>query len=177
MSTFVLSGNPAKGGIPRKSRVRLVALPKRSLVFSGVVSKSLSIDLDPGRYAYTVMKHLGNRKVIRYTEEFMHEVTAEAWSKLKDMHPSMCKVMNTGGGPRYRCTFGGCQEDEFTTALSALLHEVSHSGISPEAFLANPELSVLYNAQAKLAEYQATVKKQAEAEGKVAIDLFPETRT
>lgn len=177
MSTILFEGDKKQGGIPRKSSVRVESLPSRSVVFSGTVSKSVALDLDPGRYIYSITKIIsppglagGRGQMINYSGEFYHEVTPEAWEKLKAMAPQMCKVMQTSDGPRWRCSFPRCREEEFTSAMSALLHEVSHFGISEEKFLKDPDLSVLYDGQARVEEYLEDTKKQAKAEGHVPLD-------
>jgi hypothetical protein len=166
MGTILFQGDKSKGGIPRKSSVRIESLPKKHVVFSGVVSKAIALDLDPGRYIYSVTKHItGTKNLISYVGEFYHEVEHAAWEKLKDMAPQMCKVMQTSDGLRWRCTFPRCREEEFTTELSALLHEISHFGISETDFLKNPDLAVLYDGQAKVEEYLEDVKLQKKEEG------------
>lgn len=170
MSTIMFEGDKKQGGIPRKSSVRVESLPSRSVVFSGTVSKAIALDLDPGKYVYSITKILGPKAIINYSGEFLHEVTEEAWKKLSTMGPQMCKVMQTTGGPRWRCNFPRCREEEFTTSLSALLHEVSHFGISEDKFLKDPDLSVLYDGQARVEEYLQEARVQMKAEGVVPID-------
>lgn len=176
MSTILFQGDKAQGGIPRKSSVRVESLPSRSVVFSGTVSKSIALDLDPGKYVYSVTKLIsppgkaGRGQMINYGGEFYHEVEPKAWVKLQAMAPQMCRVMQTSDGPRWRCSFPRCREEEFTSAMSALLHEVSHFGIPTEAFLKNPDLAVLYDGQAKVEEYVEGMKQAQKAEGIVPID-------
>jgi len=162
----MFAGDKAKGGIPRKSSVRVESLPKKQIIFSGIVSKSLALDLDPGRYIYSVTKLIGEKALINYTGEFYHEIEPAAWEKLKDMQPQMCRPIHTTDGARWRCTFPRCRDEEFTSAVSALLHEVSHFGIPQDQFLKNPDLSVLFDGQARVEEYLEESKKQAKSEGK-----------
>lgn len=176
MSTILFEGDKKQGGIPRKSSVRIESLPRRSVVFSGTVSKSIALDLDPGKYIYSVTKliaapGLNSRgEMINYGGEFYHGVEPAAWEKLKNMRPQMCRVMQTSDGPRWRCSFPRCREEEFTTELSALLHEIGHFGIAEADFLKNPDLSVLYDGQGRVEEYLEDVKKRDKAEGVVPID-------
>lgn len=176
MSTILFEGDKKQGGIPRKSSVRVESLPGRSVVFNGTVSKSIALDLDPGKYIYSVTKLIsppgkaGRGQIINYSGEFFHEVEPEAWAKLQAMSPQMCRVMQTSDGPRWRCSFPRCREEEFTSAMAALLHEVGHFGIPEAAFLKNPDLAVLYDGQAKVEEYLEDVKVQNRAEGIMPMD-------
>lgn len=177
MSTLMFSGDKKQGGIPRKSTVRIESLPKRSVIFSGIVSKAIALDLDPGKYCYTITKIIsapgnagGRGQILNYGGEFYHEVEPEAWEKLKIMSPQMCKVMQTSDGPRWRCSFPRCREEEFTSEMSALLHEVSHFGIPQEQFLKNPDLSILFDGQSRVEAYLEDTKKQAKADGVVPLD-------
>lgn len=171
MSTVLFEGDKAQGGIPRKSTVRVETLPKRHVIFNGVVSKSIALDLDPGRYVYSVTKLIGDKTMINYIGEFYHEIEPAAWEKLKLLEPQMCKPMHTSEGLRWRCTFPRCREEEFTSGVSALLHEISHFGIPQEQFLKNPDLSVLFDGQARVEEYVEDLKKQEKAEGRAVNPL------
>jgi len=170
VSTILFEGDPKQGGIPRKSSVRVESLPKKSVVFSGTVSKSLALDLDPGKYIYSVTKLIGPKTMVNYIGTFYHEITPEAFEKLITCAPQMCKSIHTSDGPRWRCTFPRCKDEEFTSEVSALLHEVGHFGVSEAAFLKNPDMRVLYDGQSRVEEYIEQAKMQAKASGAVPID-------
>jgi hypothetical protein len=177
MGTILFEGDKKQGGIPRKASVRVESLPSRSVVFSGTVSKSIALDLDPGKYTYSVTKLIqppglqgGRGQMINYIGEFFHEVEPAAWEKLKHMGPQMCRPIQTSDGPRWRCTFPRCREEEFTSAMSALLHEVGHFGVSQDRFLKDPDLSVLYDGQGRVEEYMQETKAAAKAQGIAPLD-------
>lgn len=167
MSTILFEGDPKQGGIPRKSTVRVESLPNKDVIFHGVVSKAVALDLDPGKYVYSVVKILNAKRhiTLNYNGEFLHDIEEDAWSKLKDMRPQMCKCIQTSEGPRWRCTFPRCAEEEFSSEVSALLHEVSHFGVSEKEFLKNPDMAVFYNGQSAVEQYVEDVKNRQRAEG------------
>lgn len=106
---------------------------------------AVHIELDPGKYLYSVVRLTekaedGTRDIddCRYDGEFLHEITEEAFSQLKRMKPRLTRVLNTSEGARWKCLVAGCA-DEFTSPVSALLHEVvEHMGIDREEFLKAP---------------------------------------
>ena len=139
MSSILFKGNEDKGGIPRKSKVRVESLPHRSPVFVGEVSESIHLDLDPGKYIASVSRLSDPRKYddCDYVTEFYHELGDEAWKQIQALTPRFCRTINTTEGPRYRCQI--CREVESTSVVGALLHEiVDHIGVPREKFLANP---------------------------------------
>jgi hypothetical protein len=145
MSTFKFEGDPEQGGLPRGSMVRLEEFGTRAVVFEGKVNNSAYVDLDPGKYAYSVVRFTerddqGARDIedCRYTGEFLHEITEKAYGELKSLKPRLTRTMNTSEGARWRCLVTGCK-DEFTTPTAAVIHEVcDHMGVPREEFLANP---------------------------------------
>jgi hypothetical protein len=157
MSTFLFKGDPDQGGLPRKSNVRIEDAHTKAVVFEGRVHNSAHIELDPGKYCYSVVRLTGDpmkRKPddVRYDGEFYFEVDEKAWVALRNMAPRLCRTINTSEGPRYRCLVSTCDDDmQFTTQMAALLHEVcDHMGIPREQFLANP-----VGARSKMGKYDA----------------------
>lgn len=131
-------------GIPNRSAVRIEALPTRSPVFIGRVNESAYVDLDPGRYAYAVLRLTGgtvdDRKLddVCYRGEFLYDIELDAWNEMRHMKPTMHRTLVTSEGTRWRCLVRGC-DNECTNPVSALLHEVTaHLGIKREDFLKEP---------------------------------------
>lgn len=134
-------------GIPKRAHVRLESLPDQMVIYTGKVRAGgpMAIELDPGKYIASVVR-LGPKRTKRFDDcsyigTFYVDVTPEAWEQLKDMTPTLARVINTSEGPRWRCKLApvtGC-EFEGTSAISALLHQVTeHLGIPRDTFLANP---------------------------------------
>jgi len=147
MATILFKGDPGKGGIPYKANVRIETMAAmgnnkitRRLIYTGKVSDSLSIDLDPGKYVYSVTKLLpaGEPDNCCYVGSFMHEVDEKTWKLIQFMQPTMVRALHTTDGVRWNCLFPACKR-ESTSSLGALLHEVGHFGMSREEFLANPK--------------------------------------
>jgi len=146
MATILFKGDPDQGGIPYKANVRIETLASngrkvlRRLIYTGKVSDSLSIDLDPGKYVYSITKLLpeGEPDNCCYVGSFMHEIDAKTWKLLQFMQPSMVRAIHTTDGVRWNCQFPGCRR-ESTSAVGALIHEVSHFGLTKEEFLADPK--------------------------------------
>lgn len=145
MSTFLFKGDPEQGGLPRRSNVRIEEAHTRSVVFEGRVSHSAHIELDPGKYLYSVVRLHGDPQKrrfddVRYDGEFLHEVSEQTWKTLRNMSPNLCRTLNTSEGARWKCLVATCgEEDHFTSPMAALIHEVcDHMGIPREEFLANP---------------------------------------
>lgn len=165
MSTFLFKGDEKQGGIPKKARVRIEALPDKTPVFSGTVSDALYVELDPGKYAASVVKLTGSNGMrdidnCCYTMEFLHEVSEESWQELKTIRPKLARVINTSEGPRYRCRIPGC-DHEGTTPVSALMHEVTdHLGVKREDFLANPRGARVKAAIQKGAELATSIQNE-----------------
>src|SRR6266481_1814106 len=139
MSTFKFVGNPNQGGLPRKSNLRVESLPQRFVVFEGNVSEAVYLDLDPGKYAYSVVKKSSPPQMTDaiYKDEFLHEVTEETWKTLQQFAPKNFKIMHTSEGVRWNCKQTLC-DFQATTSISALIHEMEHAGLAREDFLADP---------------------------------------
>ena len=170
MSTILFQGDLEKGGIPRKAKVRIVSMPRSTPVFVGRASKGVALDLDPGKYRYSITKIIGNKRLFNYTGEFYHEVTPEAFEKLTTCKPSMMKAIHTSEGLRWRCTFPTCREDEFSSEVSALLHEVTHFGVDEKEFLKNPDMRILYDGKDRVEAYLEKQKTQKRSMGEVLPD-------
>lgn len=151
-------------GIPERAAVRIEALPKRTLVFAGRVSEGLYIELDPGMYAYAVVRLTGgtleDRKLddVSYRGRFLHEIDEPAWVELQHMAPRMCRTLQTQEGTRFVCQVHGC-DHRATSPTAALLHEVTdHLGVDREEFLKAPR-SVGRKLASKVQAVQATIIK------------------
>ena len=127
MPTFLFKGIEKLGGIPRHSRVRVEALPKRHSVFSGTVTNSVALELDPGKYAFKIGNFKTKGATVTYAGTFLWGVTEEEYNKLKDLKPKTMKISNTSEGVRYLCQYTGC-DGEFTSRTGAVLHESEHMG-------------------------------------------------
>ena len=121
---------PWPKGIPRGSRIRVEALPNRTLVFShNKVSKSVSINLDPGKYIYTILKPLpGAKTVVKTSGSILVGISEENFRKLQYIKPKLMKAAMTSDGVVWRCKMPGCQE-EVTSEVSAIQHEGEHFGM------------------------------------------------
>lgn len=128
MPTFLFKGVKERGGIPRKAKVRIEALPKRYCVFTGTVSGSVALELDPGKYAFKVGSFPEGKPGIKYTGTFLWGVTEEQYLILSKLRPRNMRIVNTSEGVRYYCQYSGC-DLEFTSATGAILHETGeHQG-------------------------------------------------
>lgn len=181
MSTIRFEGDPAQGGIPKKSMVRIEALPEQTPVFVGKVTEALTIELDPGKYIFSVTR-LSPKKMKRvddvcYTGTFLHEVSEEAWEKLRWMTPTLARVINTSEGPRWRCKLApvmGC-DFEGTSPIAALLHQmVEHLGMKREEFLADPTGSKAKAAFNKSVQIEANAAAVEKRDSRLAAVFGPE---
>ncbi len=159
MALMVFKGDPKLGGIPRKSRVTIEALPKRTMIFDGIASGSVSIDADPCKYVANVTNLKDNGDGPRgasYIMTFLHECTEEQYQNLKDVAPQFSRPIITSDGLRYRCGFIGCDVDDITSRLSAALHEADHFGIDllndPSALETAKHQGASYNKKARAAK-------------------------
>jgi hypothetical protein len=117
-------------GIPRNSRIRLESLPKRRVIYDGTASKSLPIDLSPGKYAISISKFTDEGLAdFSYEYEFYHECTEQQFRALVNAKPTFVKIMNTSQGPRWRCTIKPC-DFESTSQYDAVIHEWEHRGVN-----------------------------------------------
>ena len=138
MPTVQISGDPKRGGIPRNSKVRIEALPNKTVVFKGKVTESITMNFDKGKYIYSVTKFTDEHQDdLSYVDSFLVGMTDEQFNRLKMMKPKVLKPFLSSEGVRYRCTYIGC-DGEYTSRISAVLHEAEHQGIN---LLKNPEKS------------------------------------
>jgi len=114
-------------------------MPKRTLVYEGTVSEAAYLDLDPGKYVYSVVRKSSPPRVddAIYSGEFLHELTEQAWKALQHFAPRLFKTINVSAGARWRCIHPLC-EFEASSPTAALIHEMEHFGVGREAFLADP---------------------------------------
>lgn len=130
-----ITGIPEKGGIPRKSEVRIEAMPKRRCIFTGKVSNAANIDLDPGKYAICITKMVKGRRDLNvsYSYQILHGLTEEQWTKFQFQRATKQKVLYTSDGFRWRCQWPGC-DVECTSRIGAYIHECQdHLEIDPIA--------------------------------------------
>lgn len=117
-------------GIPRNSHIRLESLPKRRVIYDGMASKSLPLDLSPGKYVISISKFTDDKLAdFAYEYEFYHECTEAQFRALSNAKPTFVKIMNTSQGPRWRCTIKPC-DFESTTQFDAVIHEWEHRGVN-----------------------------------------------
>lgn len=161
-----LKGHPIHG-IPRRSSVRIEALnphkagqSRKDTVWEGEATRSISQDLDPGKYVYFVGKKIdeNSNDFLRYVGAFYvgmsrkHDFCdlkdwerdpqpdcaecSKTWKRLAGYRPQFSKGRQTVDGLRYSCGYTGCKVDNLTTAFSAVMHEAEHQGID---LLADPD--------------------------------------
>ena len=114
-------------GIPRKARVRVEALPEKTLVWKGVASGSLSVDLDPGKYIYKVHKVLGKKRFTGFCNQFLHELTEDQFNRLQHVQPKRSSFRITSEGPMYICGFTSCN-NTYSSGTAMVMHELEHQG-------------------------------------------------
>lgn len=171
MSTATITGRKDRGGIPRGSTVTIYSHPdNKQIIQFGKVAKTVSTELDPGFYSYTVSgPYQPEYKAIKtYSDTFIHDLTIEQAKKIRGIRPKLAKSMmvtDRGDGQMgsvWRCGIVGC-DAEFTAPIAAALHEYEHYGVDP--FAAEPDdLSV---ADEKL----AAAKAKQEAPAKIGNPL------
>ena len=131
MAVVTFSGDPAHGGIPRGSKVRIEALPERRRIWSGKASKSVSLDLDPGKYVFCVnYAPPGGYGAIKYVQEVFVDIDEEQFKKLSHASPTLLHPVITSEGTVWRCTIPQCKS-EVTSKVAAIMHEAEHRGVSP----------------------------------------------
>lgn len=117
--------------IPRGSKVTISSLPHRNVVFSGVASKSASVDLDPGKYICRIhwaSDHDGRSNIMNWTFEFYVGMDEKTWKAHVSRRPRFSKAMQGTEGPVWQCGFMGCSE-EYATMISMVEHEYLHYGV------------------------------------------------
>ena len=129
MAVIEIVGVEEKGGIPSNSNIRLESLPDRNVVYKGEVSQSLTLNLDPGKYVYSIYKHLGKKRMFKYVAKFLHKITEEQYQKLKDITPRNMRPVQTSKGQMWRCKISPTCDVSVGTRMSAIMHEAEHMGI------------------------------------------------
>lgn len=129
MSVVVIKGDPEKGGIPRKSRVRLEDLATRRYIFSGEASGSIHLDLDPGGYVGKVHCRRRGMRTVSYTFKFFHEMDEKTYNRLKRWRPKFSTARQTSKGLIYTCSLVGC-EHETSSRIYAVMHDGAHKDIN-----------------------------------------------
>ena len=119
--------------IPSNSMATVHALPYNTVIWQGKVTRSLSLDLDPGYYSITI--HNGEddptgKFCYAWSEFFYHDITPEKWKILRRLRPRMAKGMLGTDGASWKCGYPGCREVT-QTLTAAALHEFIHFGVNP----------------------------------------------
>lgn len=128
MPSVVITGKEdgAKNFVPRRARYKVYSIPDEFVVTGGVsTSKSITLDLDPGKYRIKVWKH----GVANWGQEFLSGMNEAEFKVLSSRKPKFVKVSFTTEGVRWSCTL--CQEQNMTHH-GAVKHEwMDHFGIDP----------------------------------------------
>ena len=136
--------HPRYEGIPRHSKVVVLALPKMHLVIEEAdASKVIAKDLDPGKYRVTVGKFQElDPNGMCYSYDFYHDCDEEMFKKIGSMKPQHTKIMNTSEGPRWRCKILNCDNDA-TSQFGAVKHWATHFGVDVEAAIRENDQATL----------------------------------
>lgn len=138
MSVVTLTGPPNQK-IPRDTYYRIETFGPsvrdgKTLIKEGKCTKSLSQDLDPGKYV-VVMKHTHvndpHTTDFYWYNEFLVDVDEEEWKQLRSMRPKLATTIQSIDGPRWTCPITGCQESTMTP-FAMVSHEASHQGYNLE---------------------------------------------
>lgn len=136
MSTLLIKRKDGSD-LPRQTRVRIVTWPDGLRTWKGVVSRSASVDLDPGAYSVVRAKSTktSTGKFVCFKEvssPVYHDITKEELAKLESREISHVKGTVTTGGNRWRCTYPGCDVTDLTHVNAAKLHVLEdHFGETP----------------------------------------------
>jgi len=143
MSVFSVT-HTDENPIPRpvgKARTKwcIVSLPQNLVVREGEASRSISIDLDPGRYRLVVSQMAitgeGRATLMKWRKDFYHDCTPEQHTALVNSPLRFTKGMMATDGTSFNCQLPGCS-NEATSRMAAVLHEAEHSGVD---LLAQPK--------------------------------------
>lgn len=117
--------------IPPDSLVRVEAIPGFDMVWQGVATESVSLNLDPGMYAYSIVRPdpPDSRTIFSKNGEFFVGVTPEQFKSLAAQRPKLAKVRMTSEGTVWLCGFPGCNR-KTTSQLGAFAHEQMHYGVN-----------------------------------------------
>lgn len=101
-------------------------------IAKGTASRSIALDLDPGKYFIKVTKFtpdgIGN---VCWGQEFFVDMDEETFRRIQGMRAKWVETVHTTEGPRHRCTIPGCSEVNMSP-FGAVIHEMKdHFGIDP----------------------------------------------
>ncbi len=125
--------------IPDDTSVIIEILPGRRMIFNKKAAHSISLDLDPGKYGYSMKKNLpipedepgAKHRCITASGIFYVDVNEEQWAKLRDMKAKNVAGRMTADGPIFKCLI--CDK-QTRTRMAAFLHESrEHFNIDPIA--------------------------------------------
>lgn len=115
-----------------KSKWTIVTLPQNQIVDSGEATRSIGLDMDPGKYRIVVSQLVptgeGSATVRKWRKDFYHDITPEQFDLLRNSPLRFTKGVMASEGLRYRCQLPGCDQ-EITSKLAAVVHEAEHSGV------------------------------------------------
>lgn len=131
---ITLKGDP-KREIPKNSEYCIEAFGPSVRdgvirVAEGSCSKSIAIDLDPGKYVVVIRRtspHDPKQIDYYWHEEFFVGVTEEQYQRFKGIRPRLTRGLQTSEGPRWHCPITGCGE-VMGTAYAMVEHEAMHNG-------------------------------------------------
>lgn len=167
MATIQIAGHEGSP-FPQDCNVRIEAIcdkrqfPRKELVFAGVVSDSVTLNLNPGKYIVTAIKHDAETGGYHYQNVFLHECDEALWLKLVNMKPQLSKARHTSDGVRYHCSFYGCST-RTTSRMAAIAHEAGHLGIN---LMEKPELASAAVEKGRELAQQAAREKESARTGK-----------
>jgi len=149
-------------------------MPQRYLVFENSVSEAAYLDLDPGKYVYSVVRKSSPPRIddAIYSGEFLHELTEESWKALQRFSPRLFKNIHTSEGVRWRCLHPLC-DFEASAPTAALIHEMDHFGVPREEFLADPTGASAKAAGRRSQEFSDQMRAAAKAAGRQAASPLP----
>lgn len=127
------------GEIPEDTRVRVEALPFRNVVWDGIASGSVTLNLDLGKYVVKMTKPLTGRNIWNQQFEFLNGVTEEQFAVLCSLSPKRAISRQVSdGNVMLTCQMGFDCKKKTSSAVDMILHEAEHMGIS-RADLLNPK--------------------------------------
>ena len=126
MAGVLIAGAPGTSErIPRGSRYRVYAISGKEelLVAAGTGSKSIALDLDPGKYRIKVTRYSQDGYTnVNWGREFLVDMDEATFRKISSLKPKWVKRSMTTDGPRYRCTLPGCDVANMSV-YGAVMHE------------------------------------------------------
>ena len=118
-----------KEPIPRGASYRVFSQPENLTIQKGEASRSIAIDLDPGKYLVVVRKSTGKKSFMKWIKTIYHGMTEAQFEKVQAYQTRFTKGVMTSDGVSYRCQMPGCGF-EATSRVGAVLHEGEHSGVN-----------------------------------------------